>query len=202
MSSDDEPADRPRKKKKKKRPQKSNAPLVIGIIVGILLLAGGIVTVAMLMRKKDDTQTKGPPPPPPVIPKEPPKFEPKPKKGKDLISAVARRMEVSEVNNWFRQLGLAYHTVSTETISGAGPRDFAQLGREFANTPLKEWHDKQWVVVVWNVRLPNVQQKSSTALAWETDADGQGNRIVLMCDGSVQSLDEATFAKTAKAMGK
>jgi hypothetical protein len=47
-----------------------------------------------------------------------------------------------------------------------------------------------------------VNGASNTALAWETDADSQGLRVVLMCDTSVQTMDENTFKNTPKAVGR
>lgn len=196
-----DPEERPRRKKKKRKKQ-GNTALIVGIVGGVLLLAVGAIGVAVIMKgKKDDSQVKTKPPPP-IQQQDPPRFEPKQKKGKGLISAIARRMEVSDGNNWFRQLGIAYQTASLDSSNGQGPLKFEQLGPNFASTPLKEWYDKEWIKIVWGVRILNVQNKSDTALAWETDADSVGNRIVLMCDGSVQFIHESIFATTAKAMGR
>ncbi|HMF17960.1 MAG TPA: hypothetical protein VKE98_12175, partial [Gemmataceae bacterium] len=130
----------------------------------------------------------------------PQNFQPKPKKGKDLVSQVARRVEKVEVDNWFRQLGLAYQTAATVNTSGRGPASFQELGREFAGTALSDWLTKDWIKIVWKANLSNQPNgASNTALAWETDADSLGNRVVLMCDGSIQFLGEADFEKTAKA---
>jgi len=194
-------AEESRKKKKKKRKKKGSTALIAGIAIGVLLLVGGGIAIvfAVTRGKEPERQAKAPAPPPKQEQPQP-QFEPKPRKGKDLISAIARRMESSEVNNWFHQLGLAYQTVATANTSGRGPANFNELGREFANTPLKEWFDKGWITVVWGVRASNQPAgASNTALAWETDADGQGQRIVLMCSGSIQTIDEPTFANTARA---
>jgi predicted Zn finger-like uncharacterized protein len=198
-----EQEDRPRKKKKKKRKNKSNTAVIVGIILGVLLVGGGVaIVVAVTGGKKDEPQAKAPPP---VEKKEIFKFE-KPRKGaKDLISAVARRLEITEVNNWFRQLGISYQTVASASTSGKGPADFKEL-TELATTascPLKDWLDKGWIVVVWGARLSSQPDgASNTPLAWETDPDLQGNRVVLLCSGSVQTMPEAEFAKTAKAKGR
>lgn len=188
--------------KKKKKKKKSNNILILALVGGGLLLVGGVVVVVVINAKspageqqaKAKDKDKEPP-------KDQPKFEPKPKKGKGLVSQVARRVEKVEVDNWFRQLGLAYQTAAT--ANGRGPATFKELGREFANTPLNEWLTKDWIKIVWSANLFNQPNGSSnTALAWETDADSLGNRVVLMCDGSIQFLGEQTFQNTPKAAGR
>jgi hypothetical protein len=187
--------------KKKKKKKKSNNTLILALVGGALLLVCGVVLVVVLnaespagnQQAKAKEKDKEPP-------KERPKFEPKPKKGKDLVSQVARRVEKVEVDNWFRQLGLAYQFAATENPSGRGPKSFKELGREFASSPLNEWLTKDWIKIVWNASLSNQPNgASNTALAWETDADSAGNRVVLMCDGSVHLLGEQDFQKTAQA---
>jgi hypothetical protein len=188
--------------KKKKRRKKNNTGLFVGIVLGLVVLVGGGVAIVLAVTgKKDEPVAKAPPA---KAQPAPPRFEPKPRKGgKDLISAVARRLEISEVNNAFRQLGLSYQNVASASTSGRGPADFKELTELHGTTPLKEWLDKNWIIVVWGARpLSQAGGASNTALAWETDADLQGNRVVLMCSGSIVTMDEATFANTAKAMGR
>jgi hypothetical protein len=186
--------------KKKKKKKKNSNMLILGLVGGGLLLVGGVVLVVVINAKSQpqDHQAKAK-----DLPKEkeqPPKFEPKPKKGKDLVSTVARRVEKVQVDNWFRQLGLAYQTAATVNTNGRGPANFQELGREFAGTPLSDWLAKNWIKIVWKANLSNQPNgASNTALAWETDADSLGNRVVLMCDGSIQFLSEQDFEKTAKA---
>jgi hypothetical protein len=198
----EEQEERPRKKKKKKRQKKSSTALIAGIVIGVLVLVGGGVAIVLAVTggKKEEQQAKAPPA---QGQKAPPQLEQKPRRGgKDLISAVARRLEITEVYNWFKQLGLSYQTVASASTSGNGPSSFKEL-TELHGTPLKEWLEKNWIIVVWGARpLSQPGGASNTALAWETDADLQGNRVVLMCSGSVETMDEATFAKTAKAMGR
>jgi hypothetical protein len=190
--------------KKKKKKKKSNNALILALVGGGLLLVGGVVVVVVINAKspagnqqaKAKDKDKEPP-------KDQPKVEPKPKKGKDLVSQVARRVEKVEVDHWFHQLGLAYQTAATANTNGRGPANFKDLGREFANTPLNEWFMKDWIKIVWSANLFNQPNGSSnTALAWETDADSVGNRVVLMCDGSVVFLSEQAFQKTPKATGR
>jgi hypothetical protein len=176
--------------KKKKKKKKNNITLILALVGGGLLLVGGVVLLVVLNPAANQQANQ---------PK--PKFEPKPKKGKDLISTVARRMEMTDVRNNFKQLGLEFQNQAT--INGKGARDYKALGVGFANLPLKEWIEKDWVKVVWSANLnilPN--GASNTALAWETDPDSQGFRIVLMCDTSVQTMDENTFNNTPKAVGR
>ena len=179
--------------KKKKKKKKNNITLILALVGGGLLLVGGVVLLVVLNAKSPAANQQANQPKP--------KFEPKPKKGKDLISTVARRMEMTDVRNNFKQLGLEFQNQAT--INGKGARDYKALGVGFANLPLKEWIEKDWVKVVWSANLnilPN--GASNTALAWETDPDSQGFRIVLMCDTSVQTMDENTFNSTPKAVGR
>ncbi|HMF17853.1 MAG TPA: hypothetical protein VKE98_11640 [Gemmataceae bacterium] len=192
------------KKKKKKKKNNNNITIILAMAGGGLLLVGGVVLVVVLNAQSPtaNQQAKGKDKDKELPKDQPkPKFEPKPKKGKDLISTVARRMEMTDVRNYFKQLGLEFQNHAT--INGKGPRDYKALGSGFANLPLKEWIEKDWVKVVWSANLnvlPN--GASNTALAWEADADSQGLRIVLMCDTSVQTMDEITFNNTPKAVGR
>ena len=190
--------------KKKKKKKKNNKALIFALAGGGLLLLGGVVLLVVLNTRSPaaNQQAKGKDNDKELPKDQPkPKFEPKPRKGKDLISTVARRMEMTDVRNYFRQLGLEFQNQAT--VNGKGPRDYKALGVGFANLPLKEWIEKDWVKVVWSANLnilPN--GASNTALAWETDPDSQGFRIVLMCDTSVQTMDENTFNNTPKAVGR
>jgi hypothetical protein len=187
--------------KKKKMKKKSNNALILALVGGGLLLVGGVVLVVVLNAKGPANQQAKAKDPPKEKEQPPPKFEPKPKKGKDLISTIARRMEMTDVRNCFGQLGKAIYADST--INGKGTANYKDLGLNFANNPLKEWIDKDWVKVVWSANLSNLPNgASNTALAWETDPDSQGFRIVLMCDTSVQTMNEEDFQKTPKAVGR
>jgi hypothetical protein len=171
----------------KKKKKKNSNMLILGLVGGGLLLVGGVVLVVVLNPPKEKEQQ--------------PKFEPKPKKGKDLVSTVARRIEMIDVQQCFSQLGKAIQADST--INGKGTANYKELGPNFANSPLKEWIEKDWVKVVWSANFNNlVNGASNTALAWETDADSRGLRVVLMCDTSVQTMDENTFKNTPRAVGR
>ncbi len=109
-------------------------------------------------------------------------------------------MEATEVRHYFKKLGDTYRA---DEVNGRGPANYKALGPNFSNIPLKEWVEKDWVKVVWSANLNSLPNgASNTALAWETDPDSQGLRIVLMCDTSVQTMDDNTFKKTPKAVGR
>jgi hypothetical protein len=153
-------------------------------------------TLNEISRNEGWDKLEVPPPGPPN-----PGAKPKQRKGKDLINSVARRVESPEILNWFRQLGLAYQT--TDAADGKGPNRLSDL-TELAASPLKEWLARGWIEVAWGVRLASVDlnARGRTALAWETAPDSFGERFVLMCDGTVQSVDEESFARMAKAKGR
>src|SRR5262245_21522826 len=97
--------------KKKKKKKKNNSTLILALAGGGLLLVGSVVLVVVLNARSPaaNQQAKEQPKP---------RFEPKPKKGKDLISTVARRMEMTDVRNYFKQLGLEFQNQAT--INGKG----------------------------------------------------------------------------------
>jgi hypothetical protein len=190
--------------KKKKKKKQSDSVLILALVGGGLLVVGGVVLVVVLNTKSPnrDQQAQANDKDK-QLPKDndKPKFEPKPKMGNDLIGKIRRRVEITEVQNNLRELGKAIYADST--INGKGTASYKDLGLSFANNPVKGWIDRGWVKVVWSANLNNLPNGASkTALAWETEADSQGLRVVVMCDASVQTMDEQTFQNTPKAMGR
>jgi hypothetical protein len=181
---------------KKKKKKKTNMALVVGLIAGFLLLVGGTALVLVLRAGGPTEQPQAKEKPPPVRPAIVPPKEDKQKKPQ--ISTIGRRMEITEVRNWFKQMGIAYHQVAAFDPKGRGAANYKELGLKSAQ--VDEWFEKGWVTMVWKASVSNQPSGSSnTLLAWETDPDGAGIRVVLMCDGSVRDLSDPEFQKTPKA---
>jgi hypothetical protein len=192
--------DRPRKKKKKKQ---SNLALWIGLGVGgvvvLILIVVLIVVVAVGAFSQPLAKVKLPDPPKLEAKQEPP---PGPDNGppqKKGAGGIGRSREVAEVRNVLKQLGLAYH--SFDSTESRAPNSRKDLGPYYENNGrINEVLDKGEIVFLYGVRpLQMAQGTSNTILAYENIPDQAGIRIVLMGDGSVDQMDEATFRKAPKA---
>ncbi len=195
-SDEPEEEERPRKKKKKKK-KKSNQGLLIGLaVVALLLVIAGIVF--MMFQGGGHSAPKVAEKPkieePPEAPKEPPKKPP--------VGGLGRVMERAEAQNILRNLGLAFKNY--ELTNNRGPAKRQELSSFYENHPrFNEALDKKWITFIWGASsLTMPQGTSKTILAYETDADRLGFRMVLMGDGTVVGMDEATFQVAPKAMGK
>lgn len=201
---DEEDEERPARKKKKKK-SKSNRGLLIGGGIAALVLIVVVVVIIMLSSggsAKDKVAQKKveapPPPPPPVakVPEEPviPRKAP--------ATAIARRMESTHAQNMLRQLGVAYQQF--ETVNGRGFKDQKEINDYLKSNEIKEALQNTWITFIWGATRQSLNEygSSNTILAYETDADTQGNRYAVMGDGSVQIFDDGTFQKTPKAKGK
>jgi hypothetical protein len=61
----------------------------------------------------------------------------------------------------------------------------------------------KWIIFIWGANKNSFPDgTSNTILAYEADADLQGNRFVVLGDGSVQTVGEAEFQKMPKAKGR
>jgi predicted RNA-binding Zn-ribbon protein involved in translation (DUF1610 family) len=198
-----EEEERPKKKRKKKK-AKSNLGLIIGSAAGVLALVLIVVLVLVLPGSgKDKVAQKKvdlPKEEPPVVVENPPQQIQIQKK--DPAGGILRSRERTEIENTLRQLGIAYRNFEIER--NRGPKDQKEFeGYYERNQRINEYLTNQWVIFIWGAgRNSFPDGASNTILAYESIADRQENRFVLMGDGSVQTLDEATFQKTPKAKGK
>jgi predicted Zn finger-like uncharacterized protein len=205
---DEDPEEEERPKKKKRKRSKSNSGLLIGAaIAGVALI--GVVVVFLLMRggnEKVKVVTKTPEPQPvntqPAV-NTPPEENPPQIEKKAPAGTAARVREVTVVQNTLRQLGVAYKNF--EVSENRGPKNQKELGPYYENNgEINEYLSKKWVTFIWGAPRQSLTEHgdSNTILAYETDADGQGIRMVLFGDGSVRGLDENEFSKAPKAKGK
>lgn len=196
----DEQDDRPRKKKKKKK--KSNKGLFIGLGVGgVLLAVGAVVLIIVLNQGGGDAkgQAKGDP----KQPEQPPiadGFQPPPPPGpKAPATGVRRAAERAEVKNALRQLGLAFHQYCD--TSRKGPQKWEDLAPYYEkNQQITEMLTTKYLTFLYGAHISQMPQgTSNTVLAYETQLDQQGIRIVLMADGSVTFMNDVEFKAAPKA---
>ena len=192
--------DRPRKKKKKK---KSNKGLLIALgIAGVLLLGGGVVLIVVLTGGGDDGSKKqasadkkleAPALPPDFLkaPGAPPPKAP--------ATGIRRPAERAEVKNLLKQLGLAYHICCDNT--GKAPQKLEDLEPFYEkNQQITEMLKTKYLVFLYGTKPTQmIQGTSNTVLAYESQLDQQGIRLVLMGDGSVSHMTEAEFKAAPRA---
>jgi hypothetical protein len=167
----------------------------------ILILPLLAAVLAGCQRQATNAETGNPPQPAP-----PARINPDPgeqvaqaNKLPPSVGGLARRMQLPEVQNYMKNLGIAY--VNFETLNGRGPRNLEELAPQFENNPRMTEHLKKgWWVFIYNAnRQQMTAGPSNTIIAYEAQADGNGARVVVMGDGNIRMLDEATFKKTPKA---
>jgi hypothetical protein len=201
-----EPEEEERPKKKKKKKGKKDNRVLIGSVIG----GGVIIVVAILVfvltrgSNADQNQNKivqkkgGKPAPVPVAKAEEPDEEPKPAK-KGPASSAGRIRDRIEIENTMKQIGIAYNQF--EALNNRGPSDIKELGLNVAK--MNEMLTDKTITFIWNINSRSFPDgKSNTIIAYETDADSNGNRIVLNADGSVHAVGEGDFQKAPKAKGK
>jgi len=197
-ATDAEDDDRPRKKKKKKK--KSNSLLWIllggGAALLLLLIGVGLVLFFVVFNRpaaetKSTDQAKQRQQPPP-------KFEPLPEANRPK-GGIPRAMDVQEVKNAMKQIGLAYHNCLTSNNKAPGKmQDLMQFLER--NALIEKLLSDGSVVFVYGVRIQDMTQgTSNTLIAWEKDADNRGLRVVLFGDGSVDMLPDDEFQSKPKA---
>ena len=132
----------------------------------------------------------------PVPTAEATKREPGPNVG---LSGIGRFWTEQEVKNNLHNLGIAYRNYMAE--HGKGPPDQKTLSPYYENSPqINEALTKGWFTVAWKATPQQLSQGAShTIIAYEPDADSQGNRWVLMADGSVHRMAQQEFDSTPKA---
>jgi hypothetical protein len=108
-----------------------------------------------------------------------------------------RLIERAKVENDLTQIGLAYMNCSNENP----PRRIEDLMPYLDNNAkIEKLLRDGTVVVFWGVRPGQVQNAAGTILAYEKDADDQGNRYVLMADmKTVKAMPDAEFQRAPKS---
>ena len=203
---DDEPDDRPRKKKKKKK--KSNTLLWIGLAGGaaflLLLVVAGVVLLLVFNRPTEQKSTEQAKNTPRTKKKQdqprkadvPVDDNPRPKGG------LIRGMDVQEVKNHMKQIGLAYHNYLSS--NGKAPLKVQDLMQFLERSqPIEKMLTDGSVVFIYGASVQDMTQGSSnTLLAYEKDADTRGFRVVLFGDGSVDMLPDDEFQTKPKAQSR
>jgi hypothetical protein len=190
-----------------KKRKKSNKGLIIGLCVGagvllLLLLLAGVGLILWLAFGREEAkvaQVNKDDPLKAVLPPE--AFKPVAQPPKKGLGGPARVLDITEVRQLMKQLGLAYHTF--ESDRNAAPKNLKELSPYYENSArITDLLQKGQVVFLYGVRPQQMTSgTSNTILAYEAVQDGNGVRVVLMGDGSVQELDEASFQKAPKAPG-
>ena len=101
--------------------------------------------------------------------------------------------------NDMRQLNIAY--LNFQSKHQRGPANLAEL-EAFDPMPSEGYKlvREGKVEVVWNVNIARqVQGSSNVMLLYETKADPDGQRVVVMADGSARRVTEAEFNGIPKA---
>ncbi len=202
---DNGPAEEERPRKKKRKKTRNNRGMLIGVAIGGAVLLG-VGAVMIVMMSGGNAGPKAQPVKPPAARGVPvnqvPQEEPEIIK-KDAVGGIARSRERTNIENDLRQLGLAYRQF--EVINNRGPKDQKELASYYQNAAtINDSLTNKWITFIWGVNNRDgfPDGSSNTMLAFETNPDRAGNRFALMGDGSVQTLDDATFQKTPKAKGK
>lgn len=206
---DDEPDEdeRPRKKKKKKQAA-SNRGLLIGAGVAVVVAIAAIVLIVVTRGGASKEVAQRRPEPTkhieakkteqPVVQVSEPETKKKPP-----ITGIGRVKERVVIENSLRQLGIAYRNFEVE--QNRGPKDQKELGPYYQNVnDINEALKNKDITFIWGVprRALTENGDSNTVLAYETDADRQGMRMVLFGDGHVDGLNEEDFKKAPKAKGR
>jgi hypothetical protein len=118
------------------------------------------------------------------------------------VTGVGRVREGVQIRAMLHSLGVAYKNF--EALENRGPKNQKELSPYYENnTETNEALTKGWITFIWGTpRRSLIENASSTIMAYETDPDVHGIRLVLFGDGSVDGMTEAEFAKAPKAKGK
>jgi prepilin-type N-terminal cleavage/methylation domain-containing protein len=104
----------------------------------------------------------------------------------------------TDTRNDLRQLAVAYNNYWV--AKKRAPNSQQQLSPFYENSGgINEAIDTGRITVIWGVAAAT---DSNPPLAYETQADRIGNRMVGMADGSVQTVNEAEFAAMLKTLAK
>ncbi len=110
---------------------------------------------------------------------------------------IGRRYEGLEVQNMLKQLFIATRNFEAERNKFPASREELEPYYE-KNGKINEALNDGYVVYLWKAKK-QVDNPDQTILAWEGQADTQGNRYVLMVNGDTPLMGKADFEKAPKA---
>jgi type II secretory pathway pseudopilin PulG len=117
-----------------------------------------------------------------------------------LLPAVQRARQAADdtdIRNELRQIAVAYNNCAV--AKKRGPQTQKELSPFYEDsTRINEDLEKGRITVIWG--LSGQALDSHAMLAYETQADRIGNRMVSMGDASVQTMDQQEFNSARKAM--
>jgi hypothetical protein len=117
----------------------------------------------------------------------------KPKRGVGVFAVKDRE----KMQGKFRNLGLAY--IAYETTSDKPPTSADDLKNDGSiDKETYDWIKEGYIVVYWNAKLGQLDNKTQTVLAYE-NADVSGGAFVLMADGAVKRMTDGELDKAPKA---
>ena len=120
-----------------------------------------------------------------------------------LMPAVQRvwlTAKTTETQNDLRQIALAYKNFTASSPDKRGPKTQQEISPFYENSNrINAALDANQITVIWGI--PNKDFKSYDLLAYETDADRAGNRLVAMCDASVCVMGEQGFKLALSGTG-
>src|SRR5205823_6846465 len=103
--------------------------------------------------------------------------------------------EDTDLRNELKQIALAYGNVAT--AKSRGPTNQQELSPYYENSGrINEAISSQQLTVIWGISANGLGSK--TVVAYETQADRIGIRMVAMGDASVQTMDRQEFRAALK----
>jgi prepilin-type N-terminal cleavage/methylation domain-containing protein len=121
-----------------------------------------------------------------------------------LLPAVQRARQaadLTETRNDLKQIALAYNNFLADSVDKRGPKNQRELSPFYENNSRinQALIDKR-ITVVWGISA-GFMGKSTIILAYETNADRLGHRLVALGDASVQTMDGPEFSSALKTSG-
>ena len=108
-----------------------------------------------------------------------------------LMPAVQRAWDAAyntEARNDLRQIALAYRNYTAKMVDH-GPKAQKCLSPYYENSSrINEALDTKRITVIWNI--PGHAINSDTVLAYETNLDRTGHRLVAMGDATIQTWEK------------
>jgi hypothetical protein len=191
----EEVEERAQKKRKKRNRNKSNTGRILLAGGALLFIAALVVLVIVIVNRKPEEpkekvrqEPQARPSPSPIDPEK-----------KVYSAGVAGTMDRVEMRNMMQQLGIAYKNFVAEKNKGPANRD--ELAGYYEKHPrILEMLDKKWVTFIYGAGPREVgDSPSRLILAFQTDKDAAGIRIVLMANGVIDEMLDGEFQKTKKA---
>jgi hypothetical protein len=119
--------------------------------------------------------------------------KPKEKKG-----GLIRQRELIEMRPDFQQIGLAYNGIIAD--SGKPPQSKEDFRKYLKAPKIMKYFDENILEFYYGVSPLQMPDGSSrTIVGYEPNSDQSGQRLVIMGDGSVQTISDADYAKAPKA---